>query len=188
MLRDVRIGPPLDESVFMGPLVSDAAFEKVARYRALAREAGAEAVLRVEPALPPPYTGPGLTRFATTEQTNAYQREEIFGPEAALYTVDDLDAAIAAVNDSDYGLVASVMTRDRAAYEHCVGRVRTGLLNWNRGTIGASGKLPFGGLGASGNDRPAGVVSTVYCTVPQSHLESEGKFDPEALPPGMPAP
>ncbi len=102
--------------------------------------------------------------------------------------MDDLDAAIAAVNDSDYGLVASVMTRDRAAYEHCVGRVRTGLLNWNRGTIGASGKLPFGGLRASGNDRPAGVVSTVYWTVPQSHLESEGKFDPAGLPPGMPAP
>jgi succinylglutamic semialdehyde dehydrogenase len=80
------------------------------------------------------------------------------------------------------------MTRDRARYEHCIGRVRTGLLNWNRGTIGASGKLPFGGLRRSGNDRPAGLFSTLYCTVPQSHLEHAGGLDPKLLPPGIPRP
>ena len=80
------------------------------------------------------------------------------------------------------------MTRDRAKYEHCVGRVRTGVLNWNRGTIGASGRLPFGGRGRSGNDRPAGILAGVYCTVAQSHLEHAGSFDPAALPPGMPRP
>ncbi len=64
--------------------------------------------------------------------------------------------------------------------------VRTGILNWNKGTIGASGRLPFGGGGKSGNDRPAGILATVYCTVPQSHLEFEGKLDPESLPPGFP--
>jgi succinylglutamic semialdehyde dehydrogenase len=116
------------------------------------------------------------------------QREEIFGPEAALYPVDDLDEAIAAVNDSEYGLAAAIFTRDRAKYERCIGRVRCGNLNWNKGTVGASGKLPFGGTGRSGNDRPAGITAGVYCTFPQAHLESEGAFDPEALPPGMPKP
>jgi succinylglutamic semialdehyde dehydrogenase len=82
--------------------------------------------------------------------------------------------------------VASVFTRDRSRYDACVGRVRTGLLNWNKGTTGASGKLPFGGLGKSGNDRPAGVSASIYCTHPQSHLESEGGFDPAAMPPGFP--
>jgi succinylglutamic semialdehyde dehydrogenase len=66
--------------------------------------------------------------------------------------------------------------------------VRVGCLNWNRGTIGASGKLPFGGLGRSGNDRPTGVSATLYCTIPQAHLESESGFDPATLPPGMPRP
>ncbi len=188
VLRGVRVGPPLDEEVFMGPLVSRAAYDKLARYRGLGGEAGGERLLLVEPDLPAPFVGPGLVRFASAEQAHPYQRDEIFGPEAALYPIDDLDSAIAAVNDSDYGLVASVMTRDRSAYERCVGRVRTGLLNWNRGTIGASGKLPFGGSGRSGNDRPAGVWSTVYCTVPQAHLESDAGFDPKALPPGMPRP
>jgi succinylglutamic semialdehyde dehydrogenase len=81
-----------------------------------------------------------------------------------------------------------VFSRDRRHFERCVGRVRTGVLNWNRGTIGASGRLPFGGGGRSGNDRPAGVTATLYCVVPQAHLESEAGFDPAALPPGMPAP
>ncbi len=188
VLRELRVGPPLEPGVFMGPLVSRAAFDKLARYRALAAEAGAERLLLVEPPLPPPYVGAGLVRFAGLSQDHPYQRDEIFGPEAALYAVDDLDAAIAAVNDSDYGLVASVMTRDRRRYEHCIGRIRTGLLNWNKGTVGASGRLPFGGSGRSGNDRPAGITATLYCTFPQSHLESESGFDPASLPPGMPKP
>jgi succinylglutamic semialdehyde dehydrogenase len=132
--------------------------------------------------------GAGLVRFESLEQTHPYQRDEIFGPEASVYTVDDLDQAIAAVNDSDYGLAASIFTRDRSRYEHAVGRVHTGILNWNRGTVGASGALPFGGSGRSGNDRPAGITATLYCTTPQSHLESDAAFDPESLPPGMPRP
>jgi succinylglutamic semialdehyde dehydrogenase len=54
--------------------------------------------------------------------------------------------------------------------------------------VGASGRLPFGGGGRSGNDRPAGVAATLYCVAPQAHMESEAAFDPSALPPGMPAP
>ena len=172
----------------MGPLVSQAAWEKLTRFRALATEAGGERLLQVDPGLPPPYTGAGLVRFAGLEQSHAYQRDELFGPEAALYAVGDLDQAIAAVNDSDYGLAASLFTATRSHFDHAVGRVRTGLLNWNRGTVGASGKLPFGGSGRSGNDRPAGITATLYCTTLQSHLENEAGFDPGSLPPGMPEP
>jgi succinylglutamic semialdehyde dehydrogenase len=188
VLRGVRIGPPLEAGVFMGPLVSRAAFEKLLRYRALAADAGGERLLAVDPGRPAPFAGAGLVRFDSVKQDHPYQRDEIFAPEAALYPVDDLEEAIAAVNDSDFGLVASVMTRDRARFEHCIRRVRTGLLNWNRGTIGASGRLPFGGLRRSGNDRPAGIFATLYCTAPQARLEHAGGFDPASLPPGMPRP
>ncbi|MCP5057586.1 MAG: aldehyde dehydrogenase family protein [bacterium] len=186
LLSGLQIGPPLEEGTFMGPLVSRAAFERVQRMRAQAEAAGGERVFRGETLRIAPYIAPGLVRFGTTEQTHAYQREELFGPEASLYPIDDLDQGIAAVNDSEYGLAASVMTRSRAHFEHCVGNVRTGILNWNKGTIGASGRLPFGGGGKSGNDRPAGILATVYCTVPQAHLEFEGGLDPETLPPGFP--
>ncbi|MDJ0848496.1 MAG: aldehyde dehydrogenase family protein [Myxococcota bacterium] len=188
VLEGLVVGPPLEDGVFMGPLVSTAAWEGVTRWRERAAEAGAERVLLVEPDLPPPFVGAGLVRFATTEQKHPYQREEIFGPEAALYPIDDLDHGIAAANDSDYGLACSVFTRDRARYDRCVGRIRVGCLNWNKATVGASGKLPFGGLGKSGNDRPAGVSAALYCTVAQAHLESETGFDPATLPPGMPKP
>jgi succinylglutamic semialdehyde dehydrogenase len=188
VLRGVKIGSPLADGVFMGPLVSQAAFAKLVRYRALAKEAGAERLLEVDPALPAPFAGAGLVRFASTQQRHPYQRDEIFGPEAGLYPITDLDAAIAAVNDSDFGLAASVFTRDRARFEHSATRIRVGVLNWNRGTIGASGRLPFGGARRSGNDRPAGILATLYCTTPQARLEHAGGFDPATLPPGMPRP
>ena len=188
VLSGVRIGPPLEPDVFMGPLISRSAYEKVMRYRSQAAAAGGERIFRGEIDRLAPYIAPSLVRFDSTAQTHPYQREEIFGPEAALYPVGGLDEAIAAVNDADYGLAASLMSRDRSGFEHCIGRIRTGVLNWNKGTIGASGRLPFGGIGRSGNDRPAGILSTVYCTFPQAHLENEGGFDPESLPPGMPRP
>ena len=188
LLAGLTIGPPLAEGTFMGPLVSRAACDRLTRFRAAAREAGGEVVLRRDAGAPPPFVGPGLVRFPGLCQRHPYQREEIFAPEAALYEVSDLDEAIAATNDSDYGLAAAILTRSRAAYEHAVGRVRTGVLNWNRGTIGASGRLPFGGIGRSGNDRPAGILAAVYCTFPQSHLENDAAFDPGSLPPGVPRP
>lgn len=188
VLSGLRVGPPLEDGVFMGPLVHREAHDRVLRFRALAEEAGGQRIPIAAPDLPPPYLGAGLVAFPSARQDHSYHRDEIFGPEAGLYPVDDLDEAVAAINDSDYGLVASVMTARREAFERCVGRVRTGLLNWNRATVGASGKLPFGGLRRSGNDRPAGVTSTLYCTVPQALLEGPAQLDPETLPPGMPRP
>ena len=64
VLRGVRIGPPLEDGVFMGPLVSQAAHAKLLRYRALASEAGGERLLAVDPGRPAPFAGAGLVRFA----------------------------------------------------------------------------------------------------------------------------
>jgi succinylglutamic semialdehyde dehydrogenase len=60
-----------------------------------------------------------------------------------------------------------------------------GLLNWNRTTNGASSRLPFGGMGKSGNDRPSAHFAVNYCTVPVASIEHSGAFDPEAVMPGV---
>ena len=84
---------------------------------------------------------------------------EIFGPLVQVAVVDGLDEAIAQANATRYGLAASIFTRDDAAAERFFAEVRAGCVNRNTGTAGASSKLPFGGLGLSGNHRPAAAFS-----------------------------
>ncbi len=61
--------------------------------------------------------------------------------------------------------------------------MRAGCLNVNTGTAGASSKLPFGGLGQSGNHRPAGAFSLDYCAYPVAGVVEAG--DAAALAPGL---
>ena len=74
----------------MGPLVSRAAFDKLAGFRTPEAIGAGERVLCVDPGLPPPYVGAGLVRFPTPEQGTPHQRQEIFGPEAALHPISSL--------------------------------------------------------------------------------------------------
>ena len=130
--------------------------------------------------MPSPWVAPGLVRFADAKQDHPYQREEIFGPEAALYPVVDLDHAIAAANDSDYGarrLGDDARPRPLRILQSVASAA--GILNWNRGTIGASGRLPFGGGKRSGNDRPAGILSTVYCSRAAVAPRIRGRLRPD---------
>ena len=86
MLGGLRIGDPMNEHTFMGPLISQASFDRVEKVRATAREAGGERIdFRVD--LPAPFVGPALVRFDTLRQSHSYQRDELFAPEAALYPV-----------------------------------------------------------------------------------------------------
>ena len=114
---------------------------------------------------------PSLHRLRAHDRASRYQSEEHFLPDAFVLEVDSAEEGLARLDDTDYGLVASVFTRDRALYERAARSLRVGALNWNATTVGASSKLPFGGVKRSGNERPAGVASTLYCTFPQANLE-----------------
>ena len=111
--------------------------------------------------------------------------EEVFGPLLSLTRVDSLDAAIATANDTAYGLSAGLISSDSAAYQQFVHEIRAGIVNWNRQTTGASGRLPFGGCGMSGNHRPAGFYSADYCSFPVASLESEQLEMPDAIAVGI---
>ena len=84
--------------------------------------------------------------------------EETFGPVVALYPVRDDEEAIARANDSEYGLNASVVTRDTDAGQRIAARLHAGTVNVNEGYAAAwaSVRAPMGGMGASGLGRRHG--------------------------------
>jgi succinylglutamic semialdehyde dehydrogenase len=174
LLRELRVGDPLEAGVFMGPVISAAARERHALARHWARCEGAECVVPGGPCEGPRrghWVRPSLHRVARLDPASRYQREEHFVPDVFVHEVESLDAAIAAIDATDYGLVASVFSADRSRFERVAREARVGLVNWNAPTVGASSKLPFGGLKRSGNGRPAGAASTLYCTYPLASLE-----------------
>jgi len=86
-------------------------------------------------------------------------RDEHFGPALIVDTYDDLDECLARCAANPYRLAASVFTADRARFIACAARLPYGQVNHNRPTAGARSDQPFGGLGASGNGRPAAVAA-----------------------------
>ena len=172
----IRIGYPLDEGVFMGPVISAAAVERHAWLLEQSALEGAHCLVAGGPCdgpRPGHYVRPSLHRVARRDPASRYQAEEHFVPDAFILPVESLDEAIAALGATDYGLVASVFSSDRESYERVFRESRFGLLNWNTSTVGASSALPFGGQGQSGNDRPAGATAVDYCTFPVASLEAE---------------
>jgi succinylglutamic semialdehyde dehydrogenase len=174
LFRGIAIGHSHDVGTFMGPLISRAARDRHAAALTWARDEGADLLVAGGPCDGPRrghYVRPSLHRARAHDPASRYQREEHFAPDAFVLAVDSLDEGLACIDASDYGLVASVFTRDRAIYERAARTLRVGALNWNAPTVGASSKLPFGGVKQSGNDRPAGAASTLYTTFAQANLE-----------------
>ncbi len=174
LLAEVRHGDPLDESVFMGPVIDATARRRHGELHAEARAQGAACLLQGGPAegpRPGHYVRPSLHRLTGLDRESRYQMEEHFVPDVALLEVADLEQAIAALDATPYGLVASVFSRDRERFERVYRETHHGLLNWNTSTVGANSRLPFGGVKRSGNDRAAGVASTLYTTYPVASVE-----------------
>ena len=94
-----------------------------------------------------------------------------------------LDNAIMQANATRYGLAASIFTAEEDEFETFFAGTRAGCINWNTGTAGASSKLPFGGLGHSGNHRPAAAFSVDYCAYPVANMVERGAD--AAIPAGM---
>ena len=76
-------------------------------------------------------------------------------------------------------------TRSKAAFDRVQRALECGVVNWNAPTVGASGRLPFGGLKRSGNHRPAALWSTLYCAAPVAVMRGEATLDRSNLAPGI---
>jgi succinylglutamic semialdehyde dehydrogenase len=196
-LRLVRLASGLgvghfdDPAVFMGPLISERA--RATFLEALRRAPDEGAVARLAPRIPEVgrrghYLRPSVHEVVRRLPDSHYQRDELFGPDVALYAVDSDEEALAVANDSRFGLCASVYTASRERFERLAQGLRAGVVNWNSPTVGASGKLPFGGVGDSGNHRPAGIFSSLYCAWPMAVSYGPATLDPKTIAPGIPWP
>lgn len=119
--------------------------------------------------------------------TNVGDREdeEHFGPLLTLVRVESFDQAIAEANRTKYGLSAGLLSDNLELYQRFIHRIRAGIVNWNRQTTGASGKLPFGGCGLSGNHRPSAYFAVDYCSFPVASIEADTVAMPEEKLPGL---
>ena len=163
--------PRASHPVFMGPMITRDARDAVLAAQLDYARGGGEVV--VEGSVPGAlgeghYITPGVVRvdrFTPGDEGPGCDRE-VFGPLLRISVARDLTDAIAQANATRFGLAASIFTKDAAAIDRVLHEVRAGCLNVNTGTAGASSKLPFGGLGQSGNHRPAGAFSLDYCAYP----------------------
>lgn len=178
--KKIKIGH-WSEPVFMGPLISEDSMNNYLKFQEVAKREGCELLMRgkaLELNKSGYYVSPSISLVDKFNPNSIYQKTEIFGPNVAVYTVDNYEEAVEIINSGGYGLVSAVFTKNKSLYETLLIDARVGLLNWNRTTNGASSRMPFGGMGKSGNDRPSGHFAVQYCTVPVSSLEDMTPFDP----------
>jgi succinylglutamic semialdehyde dehydrogenase len=185
LAKNLVVAHPFEEEPrpFMGPLISAQSKERLFRYASIAEGEGAESVMRAKSLegktrltrTPLPlghYVSPSIHLLKKWDAKSAYQTHEIFAPDVFFCPVDSIEEGIAAVNATGYGLATSFFGGAESDFNFYSDRVDCGLVYWNRGTVGSSSKLPFGGWKKSGNHRPGGLFSILATTQVQSRIKS----------------
>jgi len=156
------VGDGLEARTTMGPVVSDAQLSKDVGAVAGAVSRGGRVVAGGDP--------DGLA-FRPTVVTDVAAddplvREEVFGPVVAVLEVADLEAGIAAINDSAYGLTAGICTGSLSAAYEFAARAQVGVVKVNRPTAGLDLNVPFGGVKDSSTNtfREQGPRATDFYT------------------------
>jgi phenylacetaldehyde dehydrogenase len=152
----IRLGPGLDPSTEMGPLVSREQQERVMSYIRSGCDEGASVVAGGEAVEHPGYYVKP-TVLANVSRSMKVVQEEIFGPVVVAERFDDLDEVAALANDTHYGLSASVWSNDLTAVHRLVPKIRAGTV-WVNGHGPVDANMPFGGFKQSGIGREHGRV------------------------------
>ncbi|MEA2310919.1 MAG: succinate-semialdehyde dehydrogenase / glutarate-semialdehyde dehydrogenase, partial [Solirubrobacteraceae bacterium] len=153
-LGDMKVGRGTEEDVKVGPLIDDNQRGIVADLVEDALAKGAEAVVGGKARDGAGYFYEPTVLGGVTGDARVL-KEEIFGPVAPVIGFDDEEAAIAAANDTEYGLVSYVYTSDlKRAFRVCE-KLETGMIGLNQGIV-SNPAAPFGGVKASGFGREGG--------------------------------
>jgi len=152
----IKVGDPFGDNTTMGPLVSEAQFEKVQRLIARGIEEGATLVTggrgRPEGMSKGYFARP--TVFSDVRNDMTIAREEIFGPVLCILPYEDEDDAVRIANDSPYGLASFVTSNDIESARRLAKRIRAGNVHINGARVDFGGS--FGGYKQSGNGREWG--------------------------------
>ena len=150
----LRVGPGVDPDTQVGPLVNDAAVEKVDELVSGALREGARALVgAARPDRPGCYYDP--TVLVDVRPDAAILREEIFGPVAPVVAFTEEAEAVRWANDTEYGLVSYVYTGDLARGLRVSEALESGMVGLNRGLV-SDPAAPFGGVKQSGIGREGG--------------------------------
>jgi succinate-semialdehyde dehydrogenase / glutarate-semialdehyde dehydrogenase len=154
-LGDMKVGRGTEDDVKVGPLIDASQRDKVAELVEDATSKGAEVLLGGTRRDGAGYFYDPTVLTDVSGDANLL-KEEIFGPVAPIIGFDDEDAAIAAANDTEYGLVAYVYTSNlKRAFRVCE-KLETGMVGLNQGLV-SNAAAPFGGVKASGIGREGGL-------------------------------
>jgi acyl-CoA reductase-like NAD-dependent aldehyde dehydrogenase len=170
-VENYKVGTPMDETTYVGPLTRAPQLDLLARQVADAKAKGAKLLCgghRLE--------GQG-NYFAPTVLTHAnhsmeVMREESFGPIIGIQKVGDDEEALELMNDTDYGLTAGVYTVDQKRAEKILARVKTGSVYWNC-CDRVSPRLPWSGVGHSGMGLTLSIYGIqTFCRTKAWHLRA----------------
>ncbi len=171
-----------EKAPFMGPLIDQKSTENYLLYMGMAKREGAQEVMRgkvLDRKFPGYYVSPSIHFVEKMNPQSHFLTNELFGPNATFIPYDDIEEAISIANTPNYGLAFSIFTQEEQVYKQCLMDVEAGLINWNRSTVGAHSRLPFGGIKNSGNHRPAAVSMIDACAYPLSSLVVEASDEDE---------
>lgn len=149
-LGTLRVDHALSHDTHIGPAVDQGQYEQDVEYIRIGREEGAEIAFGggvLERETPGYFVSPTL--FTGTRNDMRINREEMFGPIAGVIRANDYEEALAIANDTQYGLAASLCTRNASYMEDFRRRAEAGLVMFNLPTAGLDYHAPFGGTKAS---------------------------------------
>jgi acyl-CoA reductase-like NAD-dependent aldehyde dehydrogenase len=148
-------GDPREEGTMIGPVVNDAARERIMGLIEDARGKGAEVLAGgtnqgnvIEPTV----------LAGVTPEMDVYAQES-FGPVVAIVAVEGPDEAVRVANDTEYGLAAAVFGRDTEAAWQIARRIESGICHVNSATVDDEPQVPFGGVKSSGWGRFGGTAA-----------------------------
>jgi succinate-semialdehyde dehydrogenase/glutarate-semialdehyde dehydrogenase len=150
-LSALKVGDPMDGDTKVGPLATESGREDVEEYVRDAVEKGATVVVGGQRPDGPGWFYPPTLLTGITPEMKVYD-EEVFGPVAALFTVDSLDEAIEIANSHPYGLGGNLWSDDEAERAQFVRDIASGMAFIN-GMVTSYPELPFGGVKQSGYGR-----------------------------------